>query len=462
MQLMILEVSQKQTYIFTPRELGRNRIRSEQIAYVTSSPFFQVCCPAYDPEKNMVYSGGGHTVLRFPSPEEASAFAQAVTTQVLRDFPGMELYVKQLPYDPNKTPGENLLALSRALESKKARRQQSMRTLSTGLEAFTVPEDKPVPSPVPPAPTGWHWTENLSEIANLDNFLAVIHIDGNAMGKRVAAIYEKCGSDWERCTELLRQFSMDIDRHFAEAFSEMTEEFTHAEAPSRWNAGALPIYKLIGAGDDVCFITCGKLGMDCAASFLEHLSSKVNGADEKPYSACAGVVLTHKRNPFWQAYELSEALCRNAKTFVSDHGGDFCALDFHVEYGEMKASLSQIRQDYRMDDGGRMELRPLALAGNVPESVPEVRRYRYTAGLAQQLQRKSTVLPRSKIKPLRSALRQGRLETLLAMRMSKLEGFLDTGGQGDFYTGPNGQHRSLYYDAIELMDRTTLWRRNAP
>ena len=43
-QLMILEVSQKQAYIFAPRQLRENRRRSEQIAFVTSEAFFLELC----------------------------------------------------------------------------------------------------------------------------------------------------------------------------------------------------------------------------------------------------------------------------------------------------------------------------------------------------------------------------------------------------------------------------------
>ena len=46
MQLMILEVSQKQNYIFASRLLLHNQLRSAQIAYVTGSDFFRVACPS--------------------------------------------------------------------------------------------------------------------------------------------------------------------------------------------------------------------------------------------------------------------------------------------------------------------------------------------------------------------------------------------------------------------------------
>lgn len=108
-RLMILEVSQKQAYIFASRRLRENAARSEDIRYVTESRFFQRAAgPLYREEEDLVYAGGGHTVLQFDSRERADAFARAVTETAMVQFPGLELFVKQLDYDENKTPGENL------------------------------------------------------------------------------------------------------------------------------------------------------------------------------------------------------------------------------------------------------------------------------------------------------------------------------------------------------------------
>ena len=53
-QLMILEVSQKQAYIFASRKLRDNMLRSAQIAYVTSDAFFRKACPQGYTNENMI------------------------------------------------------------------------------------------------------------------------------------------------------------------------------------------------------------------------------------------------------------------------------------------------------------------------------------------------------------------------------------------------------------------------
>ena len=135
--LTILEVSRKQDYIFSSKKLRENADRSNEIAYVTGSEFFRESAKnLYDEQRNMVYAGGGHTVLQFDSADQAVAFTRAVTEDALRRFEGMEIFAKTLPYDESKTPGENLNALSAALERKKAFRQSSFRQMSFGIEAL--------------------------------------------------------------------------------------------------------------------------------------------------------------------------------------------------------------------------------------------------------------------------------------------------------------------------------------
>ena len=466
--LMILEVSQKQNYIFASKLLKENMQRSANIARATSSAYFSQVCPGdYDPTENLVYSGGGHTVLQFDTKAQADRFARTVTRQVMIDYPGMELFVKQRDYDETQRPGQNLNELSQKLEIKKSRRDHAFRTYALGIEQTEgAPDTSPIRSNFK-LPKGWLSSNRMDVADRDDNFLAVVHIDGNAMGARVQAIYDACKDSWSECRRLLNQFSTEIDQHFAEAFNEMAQEladnleYRYKRAPKKY----LPLRKIIGAGDDVCFITAGKHGLECAASFLRHLSTKRNSADGELYTACAGVVLIHKKYPFRQAYDLSEELCRNAKSFCSAYGGGISALDFHVEYGQMKDSLSAIRVDYITDDGARLELRPLVVTGT--DRIPLQRTYRFhtqqlrklSDELRRQEKREDGALARSKVKSLRPYLHQGEVETMYALRMTQATALLSLNdGKNPFFTDDKGVRRCLYFDTIELLDVTTLWQ----
>lgn len=489
--LMILEVSQKQAYIFGSRKLRDNIRRSEEIRYVTSPEFFALVCPEDYSGENLVYSGGGHTVLQFDDLGHARRFARRLTEQVLRDFPAMELFVKICPYAPDQTPGENLSALSAALEAKKARRQASFRRKSFGVEHPRQPRhrysrDYGIPQLAVGLPEGWALTANGEQLAGADNFLAVVHLDGNAMGRRVQEIYKRCQDSWEACVRQLQAFSAAVDADFAAAYDAMTKDLVRAlerlKYPAVRSEGkkVLPLRKVVGAGDDVCFIAAGSLALECTVSFLKHLSERRNQIDGDGYAACAGVVLIHRKYPFRQAYDLSEELCSNAKRFGArlDPGGSVCAIDWHIEFGQLKGSLSQIRADYQAEDGGRMELRPLVVLPGEARVYPTERSYDFFRGVFRHLEREQRALPRSKIKRLRTAFRQGELETRLALRQTETSELLWAGVSDRFpdfarriLAGESLQEafvtddsdstepvrRCLYFDAVELWDHMTFW-----
>lgn len=483
-RLMILEVSQKQSYIFASKKLRENAARSEHISYVTGSRFFESAArELYQEEKNLVYSGGGHTVLQFDSREDADAFARTVTEKAMTQFPGMELFVKQMDYDASKTPGENLKALAAALERKKAVRQASFRQLSFGLErTANATEPTGCIGAGIQMPENWVFPSQFEELAEKDAFIAVIHADGNGMGKRVEQIYEKCG-DWASCCRTLRGFSEGIQQDFERAFRATVE----AVIAQGYPAEKLPIRPVVLAGDDVCFVTAGSIGLECARVFLEKLSEMENREQPgQPYAACAGVAIVHKKYPFHQAYALAEELCTSAKRFGAeiDSEGRVSALDWHIEFGQLKDGLFAQREDYRTEDGCRMELRPVTVltpAGVDPDNLKRVtgdrRTYDFFRAMHRAMRGEYGKIARSKIKELRTAVKQGRTATEFflhdrqigdlvyhsfsaqyrteAERRDEYQKLLD-GARGslqkDVFAEIDGVTRCLFFDAVEMID----------
>ena len=486
---MILEVSKKQDYIFTSKKLRENAERSGDIAYVTSCGFFsKVAGELFAEEENLVYSGGGHTVLQFDSPEKARSFAQTVTEAVLIEYEGLELFVKLLAYDESRSPEENLKALSRELERKKSLRKTSFKRASFGVETLDLESLQPMPvrnnlnrsygqaysgGMVPP--TGWVFPTEFDSIAKEDNFISVIHIDGNAMGKRVEGVYRSGQRDWENCCRELRKFSQGIQRDFETTFSEMVSLVSES-FPER--APDLPVRPIILAGDDVCFVTADSIGLECARIFLKKLSEKTNAQDGMPYAACAGVAMVHKKFPFHTAYDLAEEFCSNAKRFGAklDPDGRACVMDWHIEFGQMKDSLAELRDDYRCDDDCRMELRPVVVTAPADINFEECRSYGFFRTLCTAMQENSGGLARGKVKEMREAIRQGEVETQFFLRDREISDILNRifdaeyrtedakwdeyvkmlGGAKSLVKEPfkalDGEKRCLLFDAVEMMD----------
>ena len=484
--LMILEVSRKQDYIFAKKKLRENAARSGIISYVTGHDFFEKTAPEfYEQKKNLVYSGGGHTVLQFDSHDRARDFASRVTAAAMKQYRGLELFVKLMDYDNSLSPADNLIELSARLERKKSLRAHAFKRVSSGVETLdemthlpkTDGNDNLRNSDLLPAPEGWEYPAEFEELAGEDNFIAVVHADGNAMGNRVNAIYETASQNWEKVCSRLRRFSEGIQHDFETAFSQMTEEvLRHKEL----QPPCLPVRPIILAGDDVCFVTAGKLGLECARIFLEKLSNLKNEEDGQPYSACAGVALVHTKFPFHRAYDLAEELCSSAKKFGSglDERRTISALDWHIEFGQLKDSLSQQREDYVTEDGKQLELRPVTVV--VPEDVEKTeemsyRSYDFFRVMCSAMQGEYGKTARGKIKELRTAMKQGRVETEYFLADKEVSDLLyhgfdarynkknerwaqyrkmiagDAGMEKRAFVGLD-KDRCLFFDAIEMID----------
>ena len=480
--LMMVEVSRKQDYIFSSKKLRENAARSGEIAHVTGSSFFQEAAgEVYQEQENLVYSGGGHTVLQFPSRVPAAGFAQRVTEAALRRYDGMELFVKCLPYDGNKTPGENLKDLSAALERKKALRKASFRYTSLGVEALDSESFRPLSTkePLPsraadilPAPEGWKYPAQFSDLVGTDNFLAVVHIDGNAMGKRVENLYQTKTASWEECRASLQRFSAGIQADFEQAFLETVEAVIAQKAGLQ--PPMLPIRPVILAGDDVCFVTAGSIGLECAPIFLERLSGKTNQEDGKPYAACAGVALVHQKFPFHQAYDLAEELCGSAKKFGAE-------LD-------SEGRVSDLREDYETEDGNRLELRPVVVTAPQEvdlSAVQGVRTWGFFRSLCRAMRGEYGKIARSKLKQLRTAFKQGETESRFFLREKQIRDLLYHAFEARYQTAEermeqyrawrdredanakitesgffafDSTKRCLFFDAIELMDNCEFFQ----
>ena len=121
--------------------------------------------------------------------------------------------------------------------------------------------------------------EDLGGTKDKSNFIAVVHIDGNAMGKRVEKLqrrFEKL--DWTEYKEKLREFSASIDEDFKAAYKDMSDDVASNIGRGRLSDlnitdNKFPVRRIITAGDDICFVAEGRIGVECAAVFIACLAA---------------------------------------------------------------------------------------------------------------------------------------------------------------------------------------------
>ena len=511
--LVILEVSQKQAYIFSSNKLRENVARSAQIAYVTSAEFFEKTAGAqglFTKEQNYVFAGGGHTVLEFATEGAAKQFNKVLTRRIHCDYPDMELFATIVEYDEKMSPGDNLLALTRKLEEKKSIRSASFRLGSFGIERIDAntlepkeiltAEEERIRTQVPRSEEVLDWRlvadgykpsyqfENLGISKGDSSYIAIVHIDGNGMGKRVARFYKNHEKDdWNHFKTVVREFSESIDNDFKAAYKDMTEEVAAQiragvlSGLSLSGENAFPVRRVITSGDDICFVSEGRIGIEVAAAFVRALVKRKNEQDEQGYAACAGVAIVHQKYPFFKAYELAEALCSNAKRFgadlssragLTDDGSSVSSIDWHIEQGEIRDTLEETRSVYRTADGGYLNLRPYIIEAPAKVmDVESIRRYEKFYRLMKFVQKKGDDNIRSSLKEMRTHLKKGKEAVDYYIRFHKLQDIAlnayqdiftalsyEKVGSGEglecrlFITTSDGKERTLIYDAIESMD----------
>lgn len=523
--LMVLEVSQKQSYIFNEKKLANNVIASDTIAYVTSSAFFQKDFPSlYDEKENLIYAGGGHTFLVFFNKKDAEAFARAVSYHVLTRLPGLELFIKLEPWQQGKTPGQNIGFLLNQLDNKKGIRksgfyqstfglERSGRRISiSGSEADQATEVDnsyrkqiseymkalDVENGLETAPENYYFVDELSKLGGSkgkNNFIAVIHIDGNQMGARVQNLekiikkridkklasemaahtdYSKERAEFEIWRRKNKEFSDGIDKDFKSALKDVyddlkaaldrdlgktADQFSGKEqgilqqlnlCTNKMGETAFPLRKVIAAGDDICFITEGRLGLECAVRFMEHLAAKK--VDGDPYAACAGVAIVHQKYPFYRVYELAEELCSNAKKVMAKRcaetgktEGSLCAIDWHIEYGELQGDLDIIRENLVDKNGEPMYARPYQVGSDGKSVDPTLydwfRRLVLTMNHMESDPLYHTEIARNKLKGLRNEIRNGKNSMKKYCMVNRFpDTFTDIASPGEVF------------DALEIMD----------
>ncbi len=469
MVLTIIEVSQKQAYIFAENKLKSNVARSEEIAYVTGVINLKEKLGGeglFDEKENLVYAGGGHTILQYETPEAAKMAMQKYTRSILAEYPQMDFFVHTIKYSEKESPAQNINNLIKGLEKKKSVRQASFHQEYFGVEQHDIENQSRTNSPKGDiaVPDGFRPAiafEDLGNSKGKSGFIAVVHIDGNAMGKRVAALQEseenKSGN-WNGYRELLRRFSESVGGDFRSALEDTKRVI--AETVHEGGLDVLdlkedaehrrffPFRRIISEGDDICFVTEGRIGIETAVIFLKALSTKINAADHQGYAACAGVAIVHAKYPFYRAYELAETLCSNAKKKAAalspDHtGATISAIDWHIEMGEIADSLEEIRAVYRDYDNGEMIKRPYVVGGeDTIDRGTTFAQYEDYRRMCRVLKDRDRSVARSVLKELRGVLKQGRTQTEYYLKYHKLDGAIKP------------EDIPYLFDVIESMD---LW-----
>jgi len=176
-------------------------------------------------------------------------------------------------------------------------------------------------------------TEQVDETDLRD--LALIHIDGNGLGKQLRALRKALENQSDNVfSTAFRQFSDALAKATELAAAEATQWLYQTQLKQQENTPVtyLAMRPLVLGGDDITLLCRADLALGYAKYFCRafqtysaeqlkglHTHYLKGSADLLPYLTASGGILYHKANhPFMLCHHLVEGLCSEAKTVTKD------------------------------------------------------------------------------------------------------------------------------------------------
>ena len=352
------------------------------------------------------YVGGGNALLFFQDEELAQKFIEEWTKILLVHAPGLTTAVACSPFpkDLQKFPG-SLKALFTKLRQNKAQHSPITALPRHGItaecarsgvsaEIYNVLVEAYVSAStnarIRAASSSkeelegkyrseladrFCFTDELDKLGRIrgeDSHIAIVHIDGNDIGKRF-----KEASTLKAIRQLSKTVRLATEAAFKAIIAEAVEQYDNIMQslgfdPDRYpktdGKNILPIRSIVLGGDDVTFVCDGKLGIYFAKIFIEAFE-RGRASDSGKLTACAGVAIIQTKYPFYRGVALANELCTNAKKKRKDARSQDSFLDFHVSLGGVAGKLTELRESYFQVPQGSLLYRPFKVVPKDEKSL---------------------------------------------------------------------------------------------
>ncbi len=198
-------------------------------------------------------------------------------------------------------------------------------------------------------------TDNVSLFTGDNDWIAIVHADGNGLGQVVKSIGEKdkAGKDFHQFSHILNESTIAAAQ---EAVKASLNIFLGKEADKEKKKRFFPFRPIVLGGDDLTVIIRGDLAIEFTKTYLESFErltkTKFNSLAAKypvlknGLTACAGISFIKSSFPYYYGYNLAEELCSAAKKDAKkkDRDAIHSCLMFHKVQDSFVASYSEINK----------------------------------------------------------------------------------------------------------------------
>lgn len=316
-----------QSYIFQTNELRDIIGASELVRQICTERFEDVVGAKFDKEK-LIIAAAGNVKYLFDNREECERVVLNFPKRIMQTAPGVTVSQAVVELTDGKIKIDELEKALRAQRNKPMRSMPPglmgmLRSRKTGLPAVKeenheyLDEGALRKKEAANAESRGRLCEdafgaevkernfphNVSDMCYDNNWLAVIHADGNGLGQIV--------SSYEGDTEGFRKFSQKLDNATKGAAQKAFEKVFLETYPN----GTVPVRPIVVGGDDFTVMCRGSEAIRFVAAYLEYFETQTKGIakDTDHLTACAGIAFIKSNYPFYYGYQLAEELCGEAK-----------------------------------------------------------------------------------------------------------------------------------------------------
>jgi hypothetical protein len=526
--LTLIDVRQVQRYLFNANELKQN-LGASFLVEMACRHWVQESLPKPhnwpDPEKDefmqtaiesgnlqaeVIFSGGANAAILFTNKNQAKEFAQRYTRLVMEQAPGLDVAIGQTDVDWDDPSGMKKAWQCMQNDVMPHRKEGRMNAMAiqglsvtaecafTGKpsvvevkdeagagrlfssEALAKHENSPradyrlktalsIDPPIYEYPNDF---DQLGGERGRARYIAVIHADGNGLGKRIKQYTEQATSNRD-AVQRMRNLSREVNWAGSKVLEEVRDWLLKAltwntaegadRLVDRWQEenfiqlknSYFPLRPIVYGGDDITLVCEGRLGLPLAAELIKAFANQ-KLPDNEPIFACAGVAIVHSHYPFARAYALAEALCHQAKQAAREFDVEKRLGMLHWYYASSGRTLEDWKEIQQLEynvGAGSLALRPLVVVHAADAAHSNWRTWDVLTGLLKALRKDPWAGKRNKVKELRTALRAG---PDAVMKFTSLHGKLP-----EIKALPNNenyqstgwyQNHCLYFDALEADD----------
>lgn len=335
----------------------------------------------------MAQANAGVVALIVPSRENARAFLEKASAELLATYPGLPFFAAVVPFElsddkegreaysqarkkaddeigaqRNQQPvpqGSGLLPIliparldglpaMKITMEKDTQRRCSLPSLARSAPALIEASRKRLQRQVAaPAGKTLIWHDDLEKLVGGEGGkVALICIDGNDLGKLFGARLRESGdaslsesiASMRALSELVRTAE---EKAFAKACELLAEWLSAASGKS--DTLNMPVRPLVMGGDDLTIIAKGEIAL---AFILAFSAAFENIGKKEGLSVGIGMVAMDSSYPFAKAFPLAESLQDSAKKLTAHlHKKDRpSSLDYLVLTEDVENSIAQVRQ----------------------------------------------------------------------------------------------------------------------